>query len=277
MAGVIDEGLCLRAWDWSETSQTAMVFTRGLGIVRGLAKGAKRPKHPYSGGLEMLSRGRVGVIVRPTSELALLTSWDLCETFPALRQSLAVHHAGLFIADALQHAIRDHDPHAVLYDQTIESLRLLAGEAGDRAAWDEGGEPASVDVRIASAMLKFLWAVLLETGYKPELHADVRTGELLDEARALAFMPGLGGFGVFDAQRTTESSESPSSHWRTRASTLAFLRQYAAGGLEALATAEMSDPVAMDRVNRLLASYLRYVLGTEPPTMTLVFGSRLAR
>ncbi|MBY0313131.1 MAG: DNA repair protein RecO [Phycisphaerales bacterium] len=277
MAGVIDEGLCLRAWDWSETSQTAMVFARGLGLVRGLAKGAKRPKHPYSGGLEMLSRGRVGVIVRPTSELALLTSWDLCETFPALRQSLAVHNAGLFIADALQHAIRDHDPHEALYDQTIESLRLLAGEADDRAGWDDGGEHASASTRIAPAMLKFLWAVLLETGYKPELNADVRTGELLDETRALAFIPGLGGFGVIDAERATESSETPSAHWRTRSSTLAFLRHFAAGGLQALAVPETSDPATMDRVNRLLASYLRYVLGTEPPTMTLVFGSRLAR
>lgn len=277
MAGVIDEGLCLRVWDWSETSQTAMVFTRGLGVVRGLAKGAKRPKHPYSGGLEMLTRGRVGVIIRPTSELALITSWDLFETYPVLRYSLAVHNAGLFIADALQHAIRDHDPHAALYDQTIESLKLLAGEAD--ASVNEHSDTGEIDpgVRIASALLKFLWGVLLETGYKPELDADVRTGEPVGDARVIAFMPGLGGFSVIGADSDPHPVEVDIGHWRTRPSTLELLRRFSAGGFEAVTIAAAPDPATMDRANRLLASYLRYVLGVEPATMSLVFGARLAR
>lgn len=271
MAGIIDEGLCLRTWDWSETSQTAMVFTRGLGIVRGLAKGAKRPKHPYSGGLEMLTRGRVGVIVRPTSELALITSWDLVETFPALRQSLRVHNAGLYIADVLQHAIHDHDPHATLYDQVIESLRLLAGEPG--AAVAEG--------RIAPAMLKFQWAALVETGYKPELDTDVRTGEPLDMEKPLAFAPTLGGFVVSDAM--PGETPAPNGQWRVRAQTLHLLKQFSGGGLEALVEIgggsgdEPGESLAMERANRLLASYIRYVLAAEPATMPLVFGSNLAR
>ncbi len=264
MAGVIDDGLCLRVWDWSETSQTALVFTRGAGVVRGLAKGAKRPKHPYSGGLEMLTLGRVGVIVRAGAELALITSWDLSETFPALRRSLAVHHAGLYVADTLQHAIRDHDPHAVLFDQAVECLRMLARSDGQEAV-------EQIEARIAPAMLKFQWSVLVETGYKPELDADVQTGEPIDvkSEGALSFAPALGGF--------CGSATGDLSCWRVRGGTLELLRDFASGGLEALAAREQTDPQSMDRVNRLLASYVRYVLGVEPATMTLVFGSRLAR
>lgn len=49
MPPVSDDAVCIRHWDWSETSQTVSLFTRGHGLVRALAKGSKRPKSPYSG------------------------------------------------------------------------------------------------------------------------------------------------------------------------------------------------------------------------------------
>lgn len=254
MPPVSDEAICIRQWDWSETSQTAMLFSRAHGLLRVLAKGSRRPKHPYSGGLELLTRARIGVIVRPQSELALLTEWDLVETFPPLRSNLRIHNAGLLIADAIHHAIHDHDPHAALYDTTVESLRLM-----------QSADDVSV------AMLKFLWSVLVETGYRPVLEADVRTGEAIPDATSYRFAPNLGGL-------TTDGPDAaePNHTWRVRRETVILLRALESTGLAASAAAE-ADPGAIDRAARLLASYLRYVLGSEPPTMPLVFGRGLAR
>jgi DNA repair protein RecO (recombination protein O) len=256
MPPVADEAICIRQWDWSETSQTALLFSLAHGLLRVLAKGSRRSTHPYSGGLETLSRARIGVIVRPHSELALLTEWDLVETFPALRSSLPVHNAGLFIADVIGHAIHDHDPHPPLYDATVESLRLM------QAAPD-----------IPAAMLKFLWSVLVETGYRPVLEADVRTGESLPEAVSYRFAPILGGL-LADAPAAADAI--PPHSWRVRHETIDLLRALDSTGLAASAAAG-ADPAAVDRAARLLASYLRHVLGTEPQTMSLVFGRRLAR
>jgi DNA repair protein RecO (recombination protein O) len=270
MPPVIDEAICIRQWDWSETSQTCALFTRGLGMVRALAKGSRRPKSPYSGGVEILTRGRIGLILRPNSDLALLTEWDLVEMFPALRAKLRIHNAGLYMADLIGHAIHDHDPHPALYDSMLESLRLLRG-AED----------------VASALLKFQWSVLVETGYTPVLDANVRTGEAIAPARSYLFSPSLGGLSP-DAAAEPEASASGgvdherSSHaWRVRAGTIELLRGLAANGLtgvvEAAQSAGDNDAAAVDRANRLLASYVRYVLGAEPPTMGLVFGPRLPR
>ena len=44
MQTIEDNAFCLRRWDFSETSQTASLLTRDHGVLRGLAKGAKRPK-----------------------------------------------------------------------------------------------------------------------------------------------------------------------------------------------------------------------------------------
>ena len=46
-----DTAICIRRWDFSETSQTVSLLTREHGILRGLAKGAKREKGTFSGEL----------------------------------------------------------------------------------------------------------------------------------------------------------------------------------------------------------------------------------
>ncbi|GAG45812.1 unnamed protein product, partial [marine sediment metagenome] len=47
--------ICLRASDYSETSQVVAFLTRAEGVVRLLAKGAKRAKSKSGGALDLLS------------------------------------------------------------------------------------------------------------------------------------------------------------------------------------------------------------------------------
>ncbi len=251
MPPVLDDALCIRHWDWSETSQTVSLFTRNHGLVRALAKGSKRPKAPYSGGVELLTRGQAAFIIRPSSELALLTAWDLEETYPALRADLAAHNAGLYIADLLHHAITDHDPHPALFERVAAILRLIG---------------AGPDARgLALALLRFQWSVLVETGYAPVVDADAATGEPLPAAPTYHFSPALGGV-------LAEPSHRDAAPWPVRAETIQLLRALAAG---ADLAANPPATVTLDRANRLLAAYLRHVLGREPPTLPLLFGHDL--
>ncbi|MBY0262488.1 MAG: DNA repair protein RecO [Phycisphaerales bacterium] len=256
MPTALDQGLCIRQWEWSETSQTVELFCRESGLVRGLAKGSRRPKSAYDGGLEVLTRGDLGLIVRPSTDLALITEWSVMETFRPIRKSLGAYHAGLYIADLIHHAIHDHDPHPALYDAAVESLRLIQSAAD-----------------APYAVLKFHWSLLVDTGYRPELDADVATGERLAPESAYTFSPGLGGF---FAQTGGEPVQDAGTTWRVRSQTLDLLRRLSGNELVGAAVGGV-EPHAMDRANRLLASYLRYVLGTEPPTMRVVFGSGLSR
>ncbi len=270
-----DEAICIRQWDWSETSQTVSLFARSAGLVRALAKGAKRPKAPFSGGIELLTRAGIGVILRPNSDLALLTEWDLQETFPSLRRSLGAYHAGLFMADLVHHAVTDHDPHVNLYDALLASLRALDDDAV-----------------IPLTLLRFQWATLVGTGYKPVLDADARTGTpLAFTARPASyrFDPDLGGL-VSDSAPGDAPSPAPGSQarprhgaWRVRAATIDLIRRVASesansGGRAPPAAHPVAhDPHSVDRANRLLAAYFRHILGREPRTFPLVFGRHLPR
>lgn len=235
MPGIREQAVCIRHWDWSETSQTVSLLTRGAGIVRGIAKGAKRERSPFSGGIELLTRGEVVAITKPSSELATITAWDLQEMFPAIRRSLSAFHSAMYMADVAQAAIHDHDPHPTVFDALVDGLRALGTD--DR-----------------QVVLGFLWVTLGETGWRPELDRDVVTGHPLAAASAYGFAPSLGGF-------TTERSlphhnSSPGPLWRAKAETLAHLRSRQAG-------APSGPPATIDRACRLLNAYLGFVLGRE--------------
>lgn len=242
MATIRDEAVCVRHWDWSETSQTVSLLTREHGMLRGVAKGSKREKGPFSGGIELLTRGEVVAIVKSSGAMATLTAWDLLEPFPAVRSSLGGYYVGSYMADLTGQMMREGDPHPRAFDALVGALRSMSGEGA--------ADPA---------LLAYQWALLAECGYAPELARDARTGGALARARTYAFAPQLGGF-------VSDRDPGAPPGWRVRAETLELLREVARGGSPGT-TGEVAE-----RANRLLAAYAREVLGHETASMAIVFG-----
>ncbi|HVZ93818.1 MAG TPA: DNA repair protein RecO [Phycisphaerales bacterium] len=248
MPTITDEAVVLRRWDFSETSQMVSLFTRAHGVVRGLAKGAKREKSPYSGGFEPLTRGHVAAIVKPSTELANVIEWDLAEVFQAPRRRLEAHHAALYLADLVHHAVTDHDPHPALYERLVESLRGLE----------------TVE-HLHDAVLRFQWALLVETGYRPMLDRDAATGRELGAGGAsLGYSPTAGGV----VAEPTEQSGAGRA-WRVRSDTIELLRSLehgpAAAGMAAAG-------VVTTRAAALLALHLAVIMDRDLPTRKLLFG-----
>ncbi|MGH7243734.1 MAG: DNA repair protein RecO [Phycisphaerales bacterium] len=237
LATVHDDAFCIRVWDWSETSQTVSLFCRMHGVVRGLAKGAKRDEARFSGGFELLTRGQVGMILKSSDAMATLTSWDLNQTFPGARVNLPSFYSSMAMLDLVHHMVRDHDPHAALFD----SLSVAASSLG------------SAD-RTIPALVGFLWSVLTEAGYRPELDLDVRTSKPLDAGAPLAFDAKLGGFTRWEKNVAEEG-------WRARPQTLELLRSLS----ESKPALGASDDVL--RAGKLLYAYVRETAGAPIPSV----------
>ncbi len=238
---VFEPSLCVRYWDWSETSQVVSLFTRTRGVVRVLAKGSKRPGTPYSGGVEALTLGDAGIVFKSSTDLSLLTEWDLRDPMLHLRSSLSAFHAAHFIADTIRHLIIDADPHPALFDQSVAALKELAGPS-----------------RVVHAVLaRFQWAALVEAGYKPELRVDVTTRRPIAHDAEVAFDPALGG---------VISAGGPGS-WRLSPETLDVLRR-----LDASEPARRRAPAqSVERASRFLATYTGWLVGRPLTTAALVF------
>ena len=241
MPSVTDNAICIRRWDYSETSLTVSMFLRSHGVVRGMAKGAKRARGGFEGGIDLLTLGQVAAIIKPARDLATVTQWRVLNTFRALREHLGANRAGLYMADLIHHMLTEHDPHPRLFDALQSALSGLE---------DLG--------RIEQTLLRFEWTLLLETGFRPQLDRDVETGgELSSATDTLGFSPTAGG--------VVADTGGP-DRWRVRRETIDLLRAVAAGE-----PTDSTDATGHGRAARLLAVYIRELLGAEPKSMRWAF------
>ncbi len=181
---VSDEGIVLRLSEYSETSQIASLFTARHGLVRLIAKGARRStKTHFAVGLDLLERGAMQFVPpRGDAGLGTLTEWKQRDGFAGVRRGLAPLYAALYAIEVVHALVEEHDPHAALYEGLAELLTTLAGgHVG--AANARLGEQAnsarpltSEQPAAARALAVFQACLLAEIGYAPSMHACVECG-----------------------------------------------------------------------------------------------------
>jgi DNA repair protein RecO (recombination protein O) len=161
-----------------ETSLVVTLFSRDLGKVSGLAKGARRLKSPFQGGLDLLGISDIVVLHKASEALDLVTEATPVERFVSLRRDLAALYAGYYVAELLSDLTDFQDPHPKLFDAAVVTLRHL-------------GDPLLRSRRV----LRFELACLRELGLMPALEACAHCGNAV-EARGDTIAFGLATGGV---------------------------------------------------------------------------------
>ncbi len=273
MARIEDQAVCVRIWDWSETSQTAVLLMRDHGMIRGIAKGSKRDRSAFSGGLELCTMGHAGAILKPNSELALLTHWDLESPMPGIRRSLLAYNIAMLGVDLIPRRIQDHDPHPEVYEALLGLLRFCDGSEGSERA--DGHDFDSVTFGMLSW---YLWTVLVAVGAMPVVDHNVLTGEPLLPAEVYGFSAQLGGVtqdpitnSRSNSIRTGSDPELPIGVWRIRAQTVEMLSSLGQRPSVSLFLGRSKGD--NERLARLLCAYIQERTGTEIPAMNWLLGS----
>ncbi len=230
MAIFSDTAICIRCWDFSETSQTVSLLTKEHGLIRGLAKGSKRDKGAFSGGFDPLTQGHIVARMKPNNSLATFTEWQLEHVWWSTRNSLPVNRATIYMADLVFRMITDQDPHTNIFDSLKEALHRM--EDGHDTDWP---------------VLRFQWALLVETGYQPTLITNQ------EDEPVVAFSSKIGGV----VEDTGEIDRV-----RVRKETIEVLRL-----LQDQGPMQPTEPETLNRANRLLGHYLRDLIGKESAAM----------
>ncbi len=168
--------LVVRSVDVFETSLVVTLFTRELGKVAALAKGGRRLRSPFQGGLDLLGVSDIVLLPKASEALDLLTEAAPIERFACLRRDLAALYAGYYIAELLTDLTDYHDPHPRLFDAARITLRHL-------------GDPELRTRRV----LRFELACLRELGFMPALDQCVHCGAQVDAEGGVAFALATGG------------------------------------------------------------------------------------
>jgi len=196
--------IVLRVVEFSETSSVVTLFTREFGKVRGLAKGARRPKGPFESALDLLSLIRVVFLRKSSDSLDLLTEAKLERRFRPAGGSLSNLYAAYYVAELLNELIDDYDAHEGLFDAAEATLLALAS-----------GES------VADALVQFEIVALREVGHLPTLEACANCGGDLDPSGRVSFSQLAGGAlckNCRAGQRQVISLSSPVYHALARLS-----------------------------------------------------------
>ena len=118
-----DAAICIRALDYSETSQIVTFFTRASGKISAIAKGSKRPKSAFDGPIEIFSHGKIVFSDSNKEKLATLTEFEQQSGLDSLRTNLFTLNCSLFAAELVSNLTDEYDPHPQLFDSFLQFLQ----------------------------------------------------------------------------------------------------------------------------------------------------------
>jgi DNA repair protein RecO (recombination protein O) len=118
-----DTAICIRAIDYSETSQIVTLFTRANGKIRAIAKGSKRAKSTFDGAIEVFSYGKIVFAESKKEKLATLTEFEQQQAFTPAGDNLFALNCCLLGTELLSNLTNDYDPHAELFGSFLQFLK----------------------------------------------------------------------------------------------------------------------------------------------------------
>jgi len=169
---VKDSAICLRAVNYSETSQVVTLLTREQGKIGAMAKGSRRAKSSFDGPVEVFSFGDVVFTIKDSGgQLAILTEFNQQPRFRLLSRNLNALNAALFASELTEKFLEDHDPHPPLFDKLTKFLDMV--------------QETKEQSQILAWLILYQVRLLEETGVMPVFDACVNCSA--DAAEASSF------------------------------------------------------------------------------------------
>ncbi|MBI1799966.1 MAG: DNA repair protein RecO [Candidatus Eisenbacteria bacterium] len=168
MALVQSEGIVLKTYALGDTSRIVVVYTRDLGMVKMVAKGARKLPSRFGATLEPLSRSRFHFYHRSDRELHLLSKTDpLAAAGLKLADLARLAHAQAAL-ELLDRLLWGDEPHPELYDLLAASLEATI---------------AAPIAQLPAITGAFQLQVAGLLGYRPRLDACANCGGALSPER----------------------------------------------------------------------------------------------
>ncbi|MCP4632426.1 MAG: DNA repair protein RecO, partial [candidate division Zixibacteria bacterium] len=153
MGIVKSRGVVISVQDSGETSRLAEVFTEQYGLLKVLAKGARRPESRFGAATETLTTIQGVFYMKEDSDIANLSAADIITPFQEIHENLEKLAYGSGWAEFLNANLPPGEPQKRLYNAFLTALNDIEAISPDQNE-------------------KFFWAHLLKfialLGFKPE-------------------------------------------------------------------------------------------------------------
>lgn len=119
------EGIVLRRQPVTESSLIVTWYTREFGKLKTLAKGARRPKGPFQGKIDLFYCDEIVFLPSRRSDLHLLHDCFLEEPHARLRESVESLAAASYVCELVEMATESEDPNIKIHSLLMAILGAL--------------------------------------------------------------------------------------------------------------------------------------------------------
>ena len=202
------EAIVIGGHNLGEADRIIPFFTRQLGKVRAVARGARRIRSRYGGSLELFTLGQLVFFELPNRTLHKINEFSAVEPFAELKADLGRLGRGAYLVELAGASVEEAEPNEEIFLLLRDALRLLV---------------LHDDPRLLRA---FEIRLLRIVGYLLELYRCLICRSMLEHSAEPAISPTRGGL-VCSRCRPRAQDSLPIS-----LESLEFLRSALHGGLE---------------------------------------------
>ena len=128
------QGIVLRLTRLSDTSLIVHWCTQEAGLLKTVAKGARRPRSPFAGKLDLFLEADLVWVPSRKSELHVLKEVEVIDFRAGLRHSYARTTLAAYFGQLLEQVVEREHPIPELFDLLQRALSYLVREEADRRA-----------------------------------------------------------------------------------------------------------------------------------------------
>lgn len=177
MNSFVTDAINLKSYNLSEADKIMVMYSRDKGLIRGVAKGVKKPKSKLGARMDLLVANKL--MLHKGKNLDTISQAEALNTFNATRRNMDKIFYSMYISEVVNNFGVEDDPcSAVIFDLLYGALSTVS-EAGDK-------------VQILNAVLKFQLKMMRVSGFSLELDKCLCCGKPIDE-ESMYFSGRLGG------------------------------------------------------------------------------------
>ena len=177
METFVTDAINLKSYNLSESDKIMVMYSRDRGLIRGVAKGVKKPKSKLGARMDLLVANKL--MLHKGKNLDTISQAEALNTFNATRRNMDKIFYSMYVSEVVNNFGVEDDPcSAVIFDLLYEALNTIS--------------IAEDKIQILNAVLKFQLKMMRISGFSLELEKCLCCGKPV-ENKNMYFSSRLGG------------------------------------------------------------------------------------
>ncbi len=177
MNNFVTDAINLKAYNLSEADKIIVMYSKDKGLIRGVAKGVKKPKSKLGARMDLLVANKL--MLYKGKNMDTICQAEALNTFHKIRQNMDKIFYSMYISEVVNNFGVEEDPCSKeVYELLYKALEKIS-EAGDK-------------VSMLIAVLKFQLKMMQISGFGVELETCLCCGEHVKDLK-MYFSDKMGG------------------------------------------------------------------------------------